>query len=218
MGALSDRPVMLVHGVLTNGMEMTLLRRRLRRQGFAPRQFSYHSRHLTVAENARVLADALADWRDQAVVDFVAYSLGGLVLARFFAQQAWPVPGRVVLLGVPLRGSEVAAELARRRFGRWLLGQSLTDGLLGGTPAWPRQRETLMIAGRLPYGLGYVATLGRLRGPSDGVVRVAETDDPTIIYRQVLPVTHSSLLLSSRVAWATGQFLREGTVVPDSAA
>jgi len=50
------------------------------------------------------------------------------------------------------------------------------------------------------------------------VVRVAETDDPRIIYRQVLPVTHSSLLISSRVAWATGQFLWEGTVVPDSAA
>jgi hypothetical protein len=68
-----------------------------------------------------------------------------------------------------------------------------------------------MIAGRLPYGLGYVATLGRLRGPNDGVVRVAETDDPRIIYRQVLPVTHSSLLISSRVACTVGRFLRYGS-------
>jgi hypothetical protein len=46
--------------------------------------------------------------------------------------------------------------------------------------------------------------------PNDGVVTVAETELAAACDRIVLPVSHSGMLLSRRVARQTGAFLRAG--------
>ncbi len=202
--------VVLIHGVLMSGREMSLLRFRLRRGGFHVRQFRYKSRRYTPAENAQALQQALIDWQLEGTVHFVAHSLGGIVLAHFFNRCQWRHPGRVVLLGVPLRGSSVARHLSRSGWGRWLLGYSLVDGLLQQAPPWPGARKTLMIAGIWGLGLGQVLSLGRLPGPSDGVVRLCEVEDAAITDHLVLPVNHTQLVVSSRVARAIVKFLNPG--------
>ncbi|MCX7961889.1 MAG: hypothetical protein N2653_09995, partial [Burkholderiales bacterium] len=62
-------------------------------------------------------------------------------------------------------------------------------------------------------GLGRI--VAGLPGPSDGVVRVEETEVEGAADRIVLAVSHSTMLVSARVAreaaafLATGRFLRE---------
>ena len=202
--------VVLIHGVLMSGREMSLLRFRLRRDGFNVRQYRYESRRYTPVENAQALQQALIDWQLEGTVHFVAHSLGGIVLAHFFNRYQWRHPGRVVLLGVPLRGSSVARRLSHSPWGRWLLGCSLVDGLLQQAPPWPGARKTLMIAGIWGLGLGQVLSLGRLPGPSDGVVRLCEVEDAAITDRLILPVNHTQLVVSSRVARAIAKFLSPG--------
>ena len=46
--------------------------------------------------------------------------------------------------------------------------------------------------------------------PNDGVVTVTETECEAACHRIVLPINHTGMLLSRRVARQTGAFLRDG--------
>ncbi|MFO1427368.1 MAG: hypothetical protein U1F11_10455 [Steroidobacteraceae bacterium] len=65
-----------------------------------------------------------------------------------------------------------------------------------------------MIAGTRPVGLGQF--LARFREPNDGTVALRETRLPGTTDHLVLPVSHTGMLLSARVAEQCGQFLRDG--------
>ncbi|MDP6947540.1 MAG: hypothetical protein QF485_00680 [Arenicellales bacterium] len=201
-----------MHGVLMPGWEMLLLRQRLQRNGFNCRLFRYSRRRRLPAENAAHLEKVLQGSARGNPLHFVAHSLGGIVLANLFAGGRWTADGRVVLLGSPLAGSCTARQLDRFRSGRWLLGRSLDGGLAGGGPEWPAGRETLVIAGNRGPGVGQLLTCGRLPYPSDGTVTVAETWSRHISNNQLMPVSHSGLLLSRQVADSVASFLRNECV------
>ena len=84
----------------------------------------------------------------------VAHSLGGIVLHHLFRQFPDLPPGRVVLLGSPVRGSGVARRMAVSPFLRPLLGSNREEGLLGDVPPWPPNRELGVIAGNRGLGVG----------------------------------------------------------------
>ena len=65
-----------------------------------------------------------------------------------------------------------------------------------------------MIAGTAPIGLGRV--LGRLPGPNDGVVCVGETAVEGMSAQALVPLGHSSLIVSSRVASLAARFFARG--------
>jgi hypothetical protein len=68
--------------------------------------------------------------------------------------------------------------------------------------------EVGAIAGTYPLGLGRLFV--RLPRPSDGVVLVEETRFPGMRAHLCLPVAHSAMLVSARVARQVGAFLRKG--------
>ena len=63
-----------------------------------------------------------------------------------------------------------------------------------------------IIAGTLPIGLGWMT--GRLPGRSDGVVRVEETVVHGMAQQVMVPLGHSFLIASGRVAGLVERFLR----------
>ena len=69
-----------------------------------------------------------------------------------------------------------------------------------------------MIAGDLAFGAGQL--FGKLGAPSDGTVTVEETQIEGAADRVVLHVSHTGMLLSSRVARQAGAFLRTGRFEP----
>ena len=69
-----------------------------------------------------------------------------------------------------------------------------------------------MVAGSLPIGLGRL--FGALPGASDGVVRVEETEVQGMRERVVLPVSHSAMVVSARVAAQVDVFLRDARFTP----
>lgn len=199
--------VVLIHGLFMPGAIMALVGRRLRASGFATRTFAYPSRRHSPAQNALALESFVASI-DAPVLHFVAHSLGGLVLRHFFAQPGAERPGRVVTLGTPHCGCRVARSLARRAPGRWLLGRSMEDGLLGDMPPWPARRELGVIAGTLPVGLGrFVADLPL---PNDGVVALDETKLDGATDHSCLRVSHLAMVFMPDVATLTVHFLRHG--------
>jgi len=78
----------------------------------------------------------------------------------------------------------------------------------GRAARWSRPEALGVIAGTRALGLGRV--LGPLPGANDGVVRVEETAVDGMHERLILPVGHSEMLVSPRVARAVRSFLEYG--------
>ena len=204
----SDEAVVLIHGLWMPAQVMAVLARRLRRAGWAINIFAYSSRHVTTRRNAAALAEFIQSI-DAAQVHFVAHSLGGLVLMQMLRDEPGQRSGRVVLLGTPYLGSQVARRLSRHAWGRWLCGSSLDRALLGDGPRWLGGRELGVIAGTLPIGAGWI--MPGLPRPNDGTVAVAETVVPDQTDSITLPVTHTGLLFSAAVARQIVHFLNSGS-------
>jgi hypothetical protein len=116
--------------------------------------------------------------------------------------------GNVVLLGTPAQGCLAGRHFARHAAGRWLLGESAALWREGRGARWTRSEPLGVIAGTQPFGLGHMVS--RLPGPSDGVVLVEETTIEGMRARALLPVSHSLMLVSARVAENVAEFLAHG--------
>jgi pimeloyl-ACP methyl ester carboxylesterase len=205
--------VVLVHGLWMTGLSMYPLARHLGRAGYACSRPSYHSVARGLRENAEALARHCARV-DAGTVHFVGHSLGGLVilaLFHFFPDQR---PGRIVTMGAPHDGSEAARRLTVHRWLRPLLGRGVAELVAGRHLEWRApSRDIGVIAGDHALGVGRVLVPGLAR-PSDGTVSVAETRLAGAGDHRILPVSHTGMLLSSRVAAAAAGFLRNGAFPP----
>jgi pimeloyl-ACP methyl ester carboxylesterase len=187
---------------------MELQRHYLKQSGFDARCYSYHSVGPTLTENAEKLA-VFAHAQAAPQIHWVGHSLGGLVILRMLECAPVLPPGRIVLLGTPFQGSYASRVLAGHHLGLEALGRSLPEWFARDKPAGFPGREIGVIAGTRQFGLGmFIAP--DLPEPNDGVVAVAETGLPGATDRVVLPVSHSGMLFSHRVAAQTAAFLRDG--------
>ena len=199
---MSDH-VILLHGLWMRGFTLAALRGRLQRAGFAVDLFDYAS----VFRDPEISIERLAA-RVQAApgpVHFVGHSLGGLIALQTLQRAPQLTQGRVVCLGVPLRGSAAARGVARLPGGSLIIGKSL-EILRNGIERWEGQQAVGAIAGRLPIGFG--VAMRALASPHDGTVSVAETELPGLTDHIVVPATHTGLLFSQQAADQTITFLR----------
>jgi pimeloyl-ACP methyl ester carboxylesterase len=199
------RDVILVHGLWVPGVVMQPLAARLARAGYRCHTFSYMGALRPLAAHAERLARCA---RGIGPAHFVGHSLGGLVVMEALVLQPPVAAGRVVLLGTAARGCYAGRRIARYPAGRWLLGESESLWREGRAARWARPEALGVIAGSLPLGLGRL--FGRLPGVNDGVVSLEETEVEGMAGRVVLPVGHSAMLVSARVAENVASFLAEG--------
>jgi pimeloyl-ACP methyl ester carboxylesterase len=201
--------VVYVHGLWMQGIEGVLLRRRLSAErGFRCVAFPYRSWRDPMERTA----DALGRFAARICapqVHLLGHSLGGLVILRCLQRRPAIPPGRVVFLGTPASGCRAALRLGSVAIGRRLLGSAASEELLGAAARdWDCGRELGIIAGTAPVGLGHLLlTFGE---DNDGVVAVSETELAGAKSRLHLPVNHSGMLLSARVARESGSFFEHG--------
>ena len=210
--------VVYVHGLWFNGWEGAWLGRQLTAQlGSAIRLFPYSPVTRDLATNVAALARYLAEIEADEV-HLVGHSMGGSIIVEFFESRASAdgsiegralPPGRIVLLGTPLRGSCTAERLAQWPYGQQVLGLTAAEVLLRPrAQRWSGARELGVIAGDLAVGFGRL--LGPLHAPSDGTVMVDETRLEGAADHLTLNVSHSGMLFSAEVARQTAAFLRSG--------
>jgi pimeloyl-ACP methyl ester carboxylesterase len=199
--------VILAHGLWVPGVMMWPLAARLERAGFRCHTFSYLGTARPMEDHSERLARFA---RDIGPAHFVGHSMGGLVVLEALARFPELAAGRVVLLGTSACGNFAGRRLARHAAGRWMLGASAP--LWRERKArWTRAEPLGVIAGTRPFGLGVL--LGRLEGPSDGVVTVEETSIDGMSERIALPVGHSQMVVSARVAGQIVAFLADGKFI-----
>jgi pimeloyl-ACP methyl ester carboxylesterase len=201
--------VVYLHGLWLHGHESLLLRRRLQRAyGFEVHAFHYPSVAATMTEVTARL-QAFITTHAPRELHLIGHSLGGLVAYRFLEHYPQQPPGRVVFLGTPAIASRAASHVSRMQWARALLGRCVAEELLTARHReWSGARELGIIAGTLPAGLGQLFV--QFDEASDGSVAVSETRLSGATDHITLPVSHFGMLLSARVARATGNFLAHG--------
>jgi pimeloyl-ACP methyl ester carboxylesterase len=201
--------VVYVHGLWLSGHEAFLLRRRLKRErGYEWHTFTYPSRRLTMSAIADALDEYIASLQLSGV-HLLGHSLGGIAILRCLERHPAQPPGRVVFLGTPSVASQAAHLFVRYRVGREFLGRAAGEELLHAHERrWMHERELGIIAGTQSLSLGRLVT--RFDEPNDGTVAVSETRLPGAKAHLTLPVSHTGLLLSARVAHEVGQFFEHG--------
>jgi pimeloyl-ACP methyl ester carboxylesterase len=199
------REAILVHGLWVPGLVMAPLAGRLAKAGFRCHSFSYAGRSRTFEAHCERLARFA---REIGPAHFVGHSLGGLVVLEALAAGRSIEVGKVVLLGTPARGCLAGRRFARHAPGRWLLGESESLWREERDARWTRDEALGVIAGTTPFGIGRM--MSRLPGANDGVVRAEETAIEGMTERVLLPVSHSGMLVSARVAENVAGFLAHG--------
>lgn len=203
--------VVLVHGLWYGRPSLWPIQHQLQQRGYVTHSFGYSSVYRDPGENSA----RLAQWAmglGQAELHWIGHSLGGLLLLRMLAEASGRLPpGRVVLLGCPIRGSAAARACARFLPFRWTLGKALPL-LEQGYPCLPADRAVASVAGDSSLGLGQI--FGSLPGEHDGTVAVEETRVDGLACHWTLPVNHTGMLWSSGVAEAVDDFLCASGVVP----
>jgi pimeloyl-ACP methyl ester carboxylesterase len=199
-------PVVLVHGLWTGRWALAIVAARLQHCGYEARRFHYPSVGASLSANAEALA-RFAESLGVPRVHFIGHSLGGLVILRMLETNPEGPYGRTVLLGSPYGGSRAAEALAGTAMGRLILGHSLMESL-HAAPCKPVQSEVGVLAGSRGIGLGRLVT--RLPEPNDGVVTEAEARVPGMRDFICLPVSHTEMLWSRKVAHQICDFLCNG--------
>lgn len=207
--------VLLLHGFAGHPIQMSLLARRLRRAGYHVANIGYPS--------WRWPADRIVDHLHRQVIaasahaaprlHCVGHSMGGLLLRAYLARHRPANLGRVVMLGTPHGGSELADLAYRLRLARPILNGA---GPLLRTGRAPAMQELL---GLVDYPLGIIAgdrpMIGALPHavfptPNDGKVSVAATHCPGESDHLTLPLGHTALVHARPAADQLIYFLRHG--------
>jgi len=186
---------------------LAVQRRRLTQQGYRTLSFSYPSVRASLDEIASRLG-ALLRSLEAAPVHLIGHSLGGIVALHLLGREPGLNVGRAVVLGAPCAGSTAATQLARSRTGRALIGKAITEWKPAIGVAAAERFEIGSIAGTLRLGMGRL--LVPIPSPNDGVVCLHETQLPGFRDHLAIAVSHSGMLISTKVTQQICYFLAHG--------
>lgn len=211
LAPMSGEAVVLVHGVIRSSKSMQKLQRRLAEAGYTVVPFDYPSTRIDVPGAAGHLRQVLESLEGIERVHVVAFSLGGLVARCCLGEYEEPRLGRLVLVGVPNRGAELADLLRNLWAFKFVYGPagqqliSTTEGFAAGL-AVPKC-EFAVIAGGRGEPRGYNPFIP---GDDDGTVSVASTRLPGAADFALVPALHTPLIGNSQTLEYALRFLKEG--------
>ena len=210
--------VVLLHGISRTALSFRKMQLTLERCGYATLNIDYPSRRATLealAENIHPAVELFVNGLG-GPVHFVGHSMGGL-LTRVYLARYRPVQlGRVVMLGTPNGGSEIADRLKHISAYRAFFGPA---GQQLGT-----QRDSAIEALFPPvdYPVGIIAgdrsidpiASAFLPKPHDGRVSVANTRLDGMTDHVVIATAHPWLMRNSVAIEQTVAFLKDGKFTP----
>jgi pimeloyl-ACP methyl ester carboxylesterase len=225
LAPMSGKVVIVLHGLgrsrdATSGMASFLETN----GNFEALNISYPSTMAEVEGHAQSLRRIIENLTGVDEIDFVAHSLGNLVVRSYLDEAVQEGQNhrpdrrikRMVMLGAPNNGSQLATTLDRNPAARELIGEpgrEIAEGWdkLAKHLAIP-QFEFGVIAGGKGDGHGYNPLL---TGDNDMIVTVAETRLPGARDFLCLPVIHTFMMNNARVQEATLKFLEHGYFVSE---
>lgn len=205
--------VVLLHGLARTSRSLGKMERALQDAGFTTLNLGYASRKRPLEALAEEIHPAIAEFAEGvADLHFVTHSMGGLLTRAYLARYRPDRLQRVVMLGPPNNGSEVAdvlkdVALYRAFFGP--AGQQLGTRQIDLLARLPLPHcEVGIIAGNRT--ISPVSSFFILPRPNDGRVSVASTRLEGMTDHIVLKASHSLMLINRGVIEQAIAFLRKG--------
>lgn len=217
---MSGEAVILVHGIGLSSKSLSSMQTYLKEQRF-PHVFGfdYPSTRVDIQTSAEYLHQAVASLHGIKRVHFVTHSLGGLVVRQYLSKHDDPRIGRLVMLGTPNYGANLADVFRMTPPYCVILGPAGQQlGANADSYVWklpvPRCEFAVIAGGRgdnaiLPTGL----TAGFnpfIPGDDDTMVSVQSALLEGAADSLVLPVLHVELPCNEAVKKHTARFLQEG--------
>jgi pimeloyl-ACP methyl ester carboxylesterase len=216
---MQGKAVILLHGLFRTRTALRKLANYLEREGgYSTFCVSYPSTRGDVDVHATALAKLIDHLDGIEEINFVAHSLGNLVVRRYLATHTNPVTGekpdprlrRMVMLAPPNNGAKLAKIAARTGL------FSITAGRSGSQISTWTELSQQLATPEFEFGIiagGAGSEKGRnplLPGDDDAVVTVEETQLVGACDFIVLPVLHTFLMNDPKVQECTLRFLQQG--------
>lgn len=207
--------VVILHGIARTSASMYKVARIFRQAGYKEDNIGYRSTQENLAMIIEDVYNRIRGYsdRDDEVVHFVCYSLGCLVTRGIIHQHRPKHLGRVVMLGPPNQGSELADYLQNYSVANWLFGPNL--------PRLGTQNRAVLeklIGSSADYELGIIAgnealdPIGAriLPDADDGRVPVEHTKLPGMKAHLVMEANHTTLITNEAVLQQALHFIQYG--------
>lgn len=203
--------VVLLHGLGRSDKSVARLKRHMEKAGYYTIAMNYPSLRASVQENAEHLHEVLQSLEGVEKVHLVGFSMGGIVVRQCLAAHDEPRLGRVVLIGTPNKGAELATLMKDWWAFKTLIGpagQELATAPHGLAPKLPAPRcEFGVIAGCRGTDDGYNPLIP---GDNDGTVSLETTRLEGASDFFTIRGIHQVLLTTPAVHSATVHFLENG--------
>jgi pimeloyl-ACP methyl ester carboxylesterase len=206
--------VVLLHGISRTARSFRKMELALQRAGYATLNLDYASRRKPLEALTEDIHPAIELFAGGVTgsVHFVCHSMGGLLARAYLAKHKLARLGRVVMLGTPNGGSEIADRLQNLKAYRAFFGPA---GQQLGT-----KRDAAMVAllPAIDYPIGIIAgnrsiypisSIGLPR-PHDGRVSVINTRLDGMADHIVIRTSHPWLVRNGEAIAQTIAFLRDG--------
>lgn len=213
---MSGKVAILIHGILRSSKCMTSMATAATAAGYQPILFDYPSTQVSIPAAAEFLHSTIESLEGIDQIDIVSHSMGGLVTRAYFAEHADPRIKRVVMIGTPNHGAELADLLHQNYLVRVAAGpggrQLVTNrqGLIPSLPTPPC--EFAIIAGARGNAAGWNPFIP---GDDDGTVTVQSTRLAGAADFSTVKATHTLMLGNQEVIQQAIHFLNEGQLVPN---
>jgi pimeloyl-ACP methyl ester carboxylesterase len=206
--------VVLLHGISRTARSFRKMELALQAAGFATLNLDYESRRKALdalADDIHLAVDLFAGGLEGSL-HFVCHSMGGLLARAYLARHRPLLLGRVVMLGTPNGGSEIADRLKNLAAYRAFFGPA------GQQLVTRRDAATSAMLPAVDYATGIIAgnrsvypiTSIGLPRPHDGRVSVANTKLAGMTDHIVIRTSHPWLVRSADAIAQTIAFLRDG--------
>lgn len=216
LGPMQEPVVVVVHGIIRSSKSFNRMRTQLEADGYTVIGFDYPSTRVTIDESAEYLHRVLESLDGVTEIDLVVHSMGGLLVRTYLQEHSDPRLKRMVMLGVPNQGANMANLLqtnALYRFFYGPAGQQLIQDPEGFIAALPTPEfEFAIIAGARGTEDGWNPLI---EGDDDGTVELANTRLPGAADFMTVNGLHSFLMDREDVIEATRTFLRTGALRAD---
>jgi len=205
--------VILLHGIFKNKNCMKRLSNLFKEKNYQILNLDYPSTKHTIQDIADLLHPAILSFSKVNLnrIHFIGYSMGGLVIRAYLNKYSLANLGRIVMLGTPNKGSEIADFLSNNLLYKFLYGPA-------GAQLVTNQSHLKEIFGSVNYELGVIAGINNfsflsnkiIGSISDGRVSVENTKIEGMKDHITVNSSHLFLPINSQVMELALNFILHG--------
>ncbi len=207
---MSGHAVILIHGIVRSSKSFSKLAEALKKDGYTVIGFDYPSTQVEISQSAEYLNQLIESLEGVEKISFVVHSMGGLLVRCYLEKHNDDRIERMVMLGVPNRGANMADIFKNILLFKMIFGPAggqlgINGGYIDSLPT--PEFDFGVIAGARGKDTGYNPLVP---GDDDGTVSVESTRLPGACDFATVECLHSFLMNNADTITYTREFLKTG--------